>query len=88
MIPKSIKHEFRLSNTGDGWGRCQAWRFALADVLTVRGLHPDGFRPSPMGPEKNREYKLLRRLAKSTLVRLWSVLDRLAQILEAQGKDY
>lgn len=87
-IPSSFRQAWKESDCGDKWGRVQAWRFAIADALTVKGYRPAHFRPSPFGPDDCEEYRLVKRYAVKTLTHLWGVLDRLARLLESQGKDY
>lgn len=91
---RTLRLEFRWSNCGDPWGRCQAWRFALCDYLLHRGLTVPSewhFRQSPYGPDRDcEEWKTLARRNDSagTLARFGALLARLAKILEAQGRDY
>lgn len=91
-LPRILRLEFRLSNDGDAWGRVMAWRFALCDYLLFHhGIYTLGFRPALMGPNSGDDsYCFLRRAryAVSTLLRFQACLERLARILEAQGKDY
>lgn len=94
ILPKSLRFEYRITSSGDSWGQCLAWKFALADYLTHRGIAVPNewqFRQSPSGPDKDAyEWKELSRRndAGSTLRRFAGVLHRLQSILEAQGKDY
>lgn len=90
-LPKAIRYEFHLSYDGDAWGRVMQWRFALADYLTHRGRYVPHFRQAPMGPDRSDyvwKFLAKRNDALPTLEKLHACLERLADILREQGKDY
>jgi hypothetical protein len=87
-IPASFRQAWKESDDGDKWGNCQQWRFTLADALTTKGHRPAQFRPSPSGPETDWSYFMVLRYSTATLKHLWAVLERLANIHRAAGRDY
>lgn len=93
-LPYQLKLAYHTAATNDTWGNCQAWRFALADYLTHRGLPVPSewhFRQSPLGPDKSAsEWRELayRNDSPGTLARFARVLGRLSDILKGGGHDY
>ena len=87
---KAIRQSWRDSYSGDPWGRVMAWKYAVADAMVFKfGMRVPGFRPSPLGPERNEIYALVnRQLTRRTIIRLWKILDRLESIHRAAGRDY
>lgn len=90
-LPRSLRCAFRESGDGDAWGHCMGWRFALADYMTERGHRVAGFRQGCGGSDTAAyEYRELKSIRPSseTLTLFGTVLERLSNILEAQGRDY
>ena len=87
---QALRQAWRDSANGDPWGRVQEWRFAAADCMVAKfGMHVVGFKPAPSGPEKNEVYNFINlNFTRRTLARLWSILNRLAAIHRAAGREY
>lgn len=93
-LPFALRHEFRMGNTGDPWGRVMSWSFALADYMIHRDIPVPAswrFRQSPFGPDRTSwEWKALawRNDSPATLARFARALERLRRACEQAGRDY
>lgn len=92
---KDLQAEYRVSGSGDSWGQCMAWLFAIADEIhfnrdNLEVPEPWGFRPSPMGQCKDDDglVELLADADEGALITFANQLWRLRGILKAAGRDY
>jgi hypothetical protein len=91
----TLKAEYRLLGSNDPWGDAMAFAFPLCEVLYSRDEHdiPEimGFRPGAGGIELDSEDYLVQVLQDydtDILEDFGRLLNRLINILKAQGKDY
>lgn len=88
--------EFRLTRSGDAWGDVMGWLFRIADSLTFHHEHEVPaewrFRPSPLGraddPEEDMIAAVCDEADPAELTKFGQVLNRAADLLKAQGRDY
>lgn len=94
---KVLFKEFKNTYSGDKWGNCMAWAFALCDYLYERGLCPEywEFQQSPMGSnEEDFQYEQISALVENgditvnDILNFSKVLYRYHNILISQDKDY
>ena len=79
--------------SGDAWGECMGWLFALADWIHGKWEVPEEweFRQSPMGPDRTvYEYKEIAsiRPGKRDSLAFGTYLWNIRQVCIAEGKDY
>jgi hypothetical protein len=88
---------YRMHRSGDAWGDCMAFHFAICDELTWRGACvPDRWRyrrgaaavSSPQDAEDAGLREDLEPFDAPELVAFGDKLARLADILRAQGRNY
>lgn len=85
---------FRESHSGDWWGSCMGWMFALADYMVESGLEVPvdwEFHQSPFGADKDAyEYLELEAIAPDieSMKKFGRVLWRLHDKLKFLGRDY
>lgn len=99
MLNAYLTDMYRARRSGDSWGDCMAFRFAICDELTWRGddVPPAWqYRPSVLwvrsatdAAEEDGGLRLdLGNATSADLVAFGEALARLAAILEAKGKSY
>lgn len=99
MINLYLAEIYRAHRSGDSWGDCMAFRFAICDELTWRGDDVPSawrYRPGALGVPSAEDVAeedggLRLRLGNTTsadLIDFGNALARLAAILEARGKSY
>lgn len=91
----SLKFEFRMGDTFDGWGSCMGWLFALADYITFDlDACVDAewdFTPAMGGAdEESSEFETLQALKPSLddCEKFGALLWRYRAKLIIAGKDY
>lgn len=88
--------EYRLCSDGDAWGETMHWWFVIADEIHFNrdDLSVPSewqFRPSPMGPSNEEDdyaVNVVRDASDEDLVTFGGMMNRLASILKASGRDY
>lgn len=92
---KDLKTQFQLTSTGDHWGNCMQWLFAVCDYLTFETDEcvPDNwqFRPSPLGADEDDfNYQTLKELdvPSEDVLHFGSLLVRFSELLKRKGLDY
>ena len=99
MLNRYLVDVYRARRSGDSWGDCMAFRFALCDELTWRGNGVPAewrYRPGAAGvpsatdaAEEDGGLRLdLGSATSADLVAFGHALARLAAILAAKGKSY
>jgi len=92
---EQLKAEYRLHNSGDAWGDAMAFAFPLCEILYSRDEHdvPElmSFKPGAFGVQLDEEdtvTMMLNEFDTVTLEAFGRMLNRLLNILKAQGRDY
>lgn len=99
MLNPYLVETYRARRSGDSWGDCVAFRFAICDELTWRGDDVPSawrYRPGALGvpsaedaAEEDGGLRLdLGSATSADLIDFGNALARLAAILEARGKSY
>lgn len=92
---KDLKTQFNLTYSGDHWGNCMQWLFAVCDYLTFETdeIVPDEwqFKPSLFGAdEDDYNYQTLKELdvPSEDVLHFGSLLVRFSEMLKRKGLDY
>ena len=99
MLNPYLAETYRARRSGDSWGDCMAFRFAICDELTWRGddvpsawRYRSGIAGVPSAEDAAEEDGGLRldlgSATSADLIDFGNALARLAAILEARGKSY
>ena len=88
-----LRHYFRAGDSGDPWGRCMGWLFAVASHLHDQGAVPAEweYQPGAGGPDHDGcEWQDIEDTAAMVpdLLEFGEALQRLKRLLEHQGRDY
>lgn len=90
---KDLKEEFKFSgDSGDPWGSCLSVHFQLADYLHFKrsASVPQHWEYSPgLGSDIDPEWEnFFESTPLEQLIQFGNILERYANILRTQGKDY
>ena len=91
----ALRADFRLCRTGDSWGDCMGFWFAVSEELFWhRNVDPPAnwrYRPgaATRGPDyDNPALMFLEDASVDGLIRFGDVLDRYSRMLRAAGRNY